>query len=288
MSRGCVAAHTVLWHCNPISGNSAPITRCCNDYDFCNRDVVVDRSMIMSSGTDRALVDFASTSSAYKSDDFTAATEVEKKSKSRHDQQLTIILAVVLGAVGIALLLGVLYVVIAFNRRCSRRHNVESSKCTSKVSFHLTVEVDQLIEQSFSSGSGAGAPHLSQKTISRHLRLVDTIGKGRFGEVWKAEWQKQAVAVKIFHSREEESWLREVDLYQVSLISQKCLGLAIDVCKFCNVRELQHFFWRDTNISHPILSYPIISHHCRLFILISVDTDVETRKYSWLHCCRSL
>ncbi|XP_062509181.1 activin receptor type-1C-like [Corticium candelabrum] len=218
MSRGCVAAHTVLWHCNPISGNSAPITRCCNDYDFCNRDVVVDRSMIMSSGTDRALVDFASTSSAYKSDDFTAATEVEKKSKSRHDQQLTIILAVVLGAVGIALLLGVLYVVIAFNRRCSRRHNVESSKCTSKVSFHLTVEVDQLIEQSFSSGSGAGAPHLSQKTISRHLRLVDTIGKGRFGEVWKAEWQKQAVAVKIFHSREEESWLREVDLYQIPML----------------------------------------------------------------------
>ena len=39
-------------------------------------------------------------------------------------------------------------------------------------------------------------------------------GKGRFGEVQRGEWRGEEVAVKIFHSIEERSWMREVEIYQ--------------------------------------------------------------------------
>ncbi|CAH8464549.1 unnamed protein product [Schistosoma bovis] len=51
---------------------------------------------------------------------------------------------------------------------------------------------------SCTSGSGSGLPFLVQRTVARHIRLTMCIGKGRFGEVWKATCQGETVAVKIF------------------------------------------------------------------------------------------
>eukprot|EP00118_Oscarella_pearsei_P011496 m.77674 g.77674 ORF g.77674 m.77674 type:complete len:514 (+) comp36053_c0_seq3:67-1608(+) len=71
---------------------------------------------------------------------------------------------------------------------------------------------------SFSSGSGAGIPRLAQRTIALQIRLISILGKGRFAEVWKAMWKERAVAVKVFNSWEEESWAREVKVYNSPML----------------------------------------------------------------------
>ncbi|KAL1429500.1 hypothetical protein MTO96_016131 [Rhipicephalus appendiculatus] len=75
-----------------------------------------------------------------------------------------------------------------------------------------------LIEHSITSGSGSGLPQLVQRTIARQIQMVEIIGKGRYGEVWKAHWRGEYVAVKVFFTTDEASWLRETDIYQTMLL----------------------------------------------------------------------
>ncbi|XP_017797528.1 PREDICTED: TGF-beta receptor type-1 [Habropoda laboriosa] len=64
----------------------------------------------------------------------------------------------------------------------------------------------------------SGLPLLVQRSIARQIQLVETIGKGRFGEVWRGRWRGENVAVKIFSSREERSWFREAEIYQTVML----------------------------------------------------------------------
>ncbi|XP_072009104.1 TGF-beta receptor type-1-like isoform X2 [Engystomops pustulosus] len=73
--------------------------------------------------------------------------------------------------------------------------------------------------------SPKGLPLLVQRTIARTIVLQESIGKGRFGEVWRGKWRGEEVAVKIFSSREERSWFREAEIYQtVMLRHENILG----------------------------------------------------------------
>uniref|UniRef100_A0A671NHY2 TGF-beta receptor type-1 n=1 Tax=Sinocyclocheilus anshuiensis TaxID=1608454 RepID=A0A671NHY2_9TELE len=82
-----------------------------------------------------------------------------------------------------------------------------------------------LIYDMTTSGSGSGLPLLVQRTIARTIILQESIGKGRFGEVWRGRWRGDEVAVKIFSSREERSWFREAEIYQtVMLRHENILG----------------------------------------------------------------
>lgn len=74
-----------------------------------------------------------------------------------------------------------------------------------------------------SSGSGSGLPLLVQRSIARQIQLIDIIGKGRYGEVWRGRWRGEFVAVKIFSSRDERSWFREVEIYQTVMLRHDCL-----------------------------------------------------------------
>ena len=75
------------------------------------------------------------------------------------------------------------------------------------------------------SGSGAGNPLLVQRSIARQVNLVECVGEGRYGEVWRGLWRGENVAVKIFSSRDEKSWFRESDIYQtVMLRHENILG----------------------------------------------------------------
>ncbi|KAJ8416971.1 hypothetical protein AAFF_G00328490 [Aldrovandia affinis] len=68
------------------------------------------------------------------------------------------------------------------------------------------------------TGSGSGLPLLIQRTIASTIILQESIGKGRFGEVWRGKWRGEDVAVKIFSSRDEKSWFREVEIYQTIML----------------------------------------------------------------------
>lgn len=63
-----------------------------------------------------------------------------------------------------------------------------------------------------------GLPLLVQRSIARQIQLVEIIGQGRFGEVWRGRWRGENVAVKIFSSREERSWFREAEIYQTIML----------------------------------------------------------------------
>ena len=47
---------------------------------------------------------------------------------------------------------------------------------------------------------------------------MSRVGTGRYGEVWKGSWQGEMVAVKIFSSRDEQSWFRETEIYNTVLL----------------------------------------------------------------------
>ncbi|CAH2034939.1 unnamed protein product, partial [Iphiclides podalirius] len=98
----------------------------------------------------------------------------------------------------------------------------EDSLCETR--HPITATIRDMIELT-TSGSGSGLPLLVQRSIARQIQLVDIIGKGRFGEVWRGRWRGENVAVKIFSSREECSWFREAEIYQtVMLRHENILG----------------------------------------------------------------
>ncbi|XP_001633896.2 bone morphogenetic protein receptor type-1B [Nematostella vectensis] len=74
-----------------------------------------------------------------------------------------------------------------------------------------------------SSASGSGLPLLVQRTIAKQVTLVQSVGKGRYGEVWKARWHGEDVAVKIFLSHCEKSWMRETEIYQTVLLRHESI-----------------------------------------------------------------
>ncbi|CAK1554587.1 unnamed protein product [Leptosia nina] len=97
----------------------------------------------------------------------------------------------------------------------------EDTFCESR---HPMIKIRDMIDLT-TSGSGSGLPLLVQRSIARQIQLMDIIGKGRFGEVWRGRWRGENVAVKIFSSREECSWFREAEIYQtVMLRHENILG----------------------------------------------------------------
>lgn len=89
--------------------------------------------------------------------------------------------------------------------------------------------LQNMVDQS--SGSGSGLPLLVQRTIAKQIQMVDSIGKGRYGEVWLAKWRDEKVAVKVFFTTEEASWFRETEIYQTVLMRhENILGfIAADI-----------------------------------------------------------
>ncbi|XP_045762527.1 activin receptor type-1 isoform X2 [Maniola jurtina] len=76
----------------------------------------------------------------------------------------------------------------------------------------------EYLECSVTSGSGSGLPVMVQRTLAKQVTLIERIGKGRYGEVWRGSWYADSVAVKIFFSRDEASWRRETEIYSTVLL----------------------------------------------------------------------
>uniref|UniRef100_T1JMB2 receptor protein serine/threonine kinase n=1 Tax=Strigamia maritima TaxID=126957 RepID=T1JMB2_STRMM len=115
---------------------------------------------------------------------------------------------------------------IFFFRRC-RKHRLDTvySRETDlgyRDELHAMAAGDstlrEIFEHSITSGSGSGLPLLIQRTLAKQISLMECIGKGRYGEVWRGVWQGENVAVKIFFSRDESSWKRETEIYCTMLL----------------------------------------------------------------------
>lgn len=125
----------------------------------------------------------------------------------------------------------VIYVI--YNRRKSKRNrrNQHEEWNGSLSENKDTNKVTNLVRYEQSSGSGSGLPLLVQRTIAKQIQMIESIGKGKYGEVWLARWRDENVAVKIFFTSEEASWFRETEIYQTVLMRhENILGfIAADI-----------------------------------------------------------
>ncbi|XP_033943269.1 serine/threonine-protein kinase receptor R3 [Pseudochaenichthys georgianus] len=115
---------------------------------------------------------------------------------------------------------------LRFRRAHSRLNNLEDHDVTMlKVPNGEDPTYGDIFDEFCTSGSGTGLPYLVQRTMARQISLVQCVGKGRYGEVWRGTWMGESVAVKIFSSRDEQSWYRETEIYNtVQLRHDNILG----------------------------------------------------------------
>ncbi|CRL00751.1 CLUMA_CG014007, isoform A [Clunio marinus] len=115
------------------------------------------------------------------------------------------------------------------NKRSRRSHRHLEPNCNGH-STSIVSPLSSAIEQSSGSG-GSELPILVQSTISKQIQMIESIGKGRYGEVWLAKWRDEKVAVKVFFTTEESSWFRETEIYQTVLMRhENILGfIAADI-----------------------------------------------------------
>ncbi|XP_015594967.1 TGF-beta receptor type-1 isoform X4 [Cephus cinctus] len=107
---------------------------------------------------------------------------------------------------------------IHMTRRRTARHFPDDSLEAPDRPILGGVTIRDMLEMTTSGSGSVGLPLLVQRSIARQIQLVETIGKGRFGEVWRGRWRGENVAVKIFSSREERSWFREAEIYQTVML----------------------------------------------------------------------
>lgn len=121
------------------------------------------------------------------------------------------------------------FVYIRLRKREDQRKQLYLIKNQRSCGYIPTNPLNDWVEQT--SGSGSGMPSLVQSTIAKQIQMVHSIGKGRYGEVWLAQWRCENVAVKVFFTTEEASWFRETEIYQTVLMRhENILGfIAADI-----------------------------------------------------------
>ncbi|CEF59704.1 TGF-beta receptor/activin receptor, type I/II domain and Protein kinase domain and Serine/threonine-/dual specificity protein kinase, catalytic domain and TGF beta receptor, GS motif domain and Protein kinase-like domain-containing protein [Strongyloides ratti] len=105
-----------------------------------------------------------------------------------------------------------------FNFKCFNRTFDDESIHRSTEPTVITDLISELdkTDGGFDDSGSRGFPLIMQRTIAREVVLEKTIGKGRFGNVYSGTWRGETVAVKIFHTREELAWSKEVEIYQTN------------------------------------------------------------------------
>lgn len=136
------------------------------------------------------------------------------ESESGENSELLELIFSIFGPIfALVLVLGALYFLQPYIRKAVLKEKkvVSTGECSGGSSWGGCVDP--------SSGSGSGLPLLVQRSVARQVDLLEIIGKGRYGEVWKGKWHGVYIAVKMFSSVDEQSWVRETQIYQTVMIN---------------------------------------------------------------------
>lgn len=108
-----------------------------------------------------------------------------------------------------------------------------------------------------------GAPMLVQRTIVKEIAFTRPIGRGRFGEVWLAQFRGERVAVKVFQADAERMCLREAEIYKSVMMRheniQRFIGSDID----SNGRRILVTHYHELGTLHGLLAHanaPLTAH----------------------------
>lgn len=186
--------------CKTVATTRAFIVECCHS-EMCNLNLIPN-----------GLMDYQM-NEAKKRDHIDVKNEdVKYQPKEEVSDDLSLIL-MICGSL-MALFAVVLLIVVAV-KRCK----AENKEYTlSPHNDYFTGVSVKDIDDISTSGSGYGNRQLVQRTIARQITLLEPIGKGRFGQVHRGMFRGEDVAVKIFASHDEQSWLREMDIYRTALM----------------------------------------------------------------------
>ncbi|XP_075758148.1 activin receptor type-1-like [Pelodiscus sinensis] len=186
--KGCLGKDTQL-QCS--SSEKEYATRCCNS-NMCNENMNI----------------------------FLEA-EVQPETPTSLKNLLLMILVPLLAFLVIGMLLALSCWKLAQHRRrrlLFQHNNLGDTDLMLKASMAGDGVLEDLLNEDCTTGSGSGLPFLVQRTVARQIALVECVGKGRYGEVWRGVWHGENVAVKIFSSRDEQSWFRETEIYNTVLL----------------------------------------------------------------------
>lgn len=152
---------------------------------------------------------------------FPANNDIEKRASPEHDSKFnyTVLIA------SFAFIICIAFTTFYFLRRKHRKRLLATRSKQDPETYYASDDLlratsagdstlREYLQHSVTSGSGSGLPLLVQRTLAKQVTLVDCIGRGRYGEVWRGIWHGESVAVKIFFSRDEESWKRETEIYR--------------------------------------------------------------------------
>lgn len=137
---------------------------------------------------------------------------------------IRLVLAVVCPVLVLGLLVSLILLVMRYrhNKRMAELNTVDLEYHDELVGLRAQAAGDstlrEIFDHSMTSGSGSGLPFLVQRTLAKQIGLRECIGKGRYGEVWRGIWHGESIAVKIFFSRDEASWIRETEIYSTTLL----------------------------------------------------------------------
>ncbi|XP_054090597.1 activin receptor type-1 isoform X1 [Zeugodacus cucurbitae] len=131
----------------------------------------------------------------------------------------------------------------------------------------------EYLQHPMTSGSGSGLPLLVQRTLAKQVTLVECIGRGKYGEVWRGQWHGENIAVKIFLTRDEKSWKRETEIYSTILLRHEnilgYIGSDMTSRNFCTqLWLLTHYYPNGSLFDH--LNRNALSHNDMVLICLSI------------------
>ncbi|KAL5258003.1 hypothetical protein ACHWQZ_G012826 [Mnemiopsis leidyi] len=201
--------------------------QCCSE-NYCNSDdKIPDDHVILSEMQSKSIDDKITFETA---DDFdNKGTYLDNNSSTTEDELGLIYILV--GSVTVLFAISLLLVLVY--KRCNYPQPHKDYTLTPHTDYPFTgvkgapfPPQQPDLSSSFGSGSGYNSERrMNQRTIARQITLIETIGKGRFGEVHRGSFRGDNVAVKIFASHDEKSWSREMDIYRTALMrNENILG----------------------------------------------------------------
>ncbi|XP_060599365.1 bone morphogenetic protein receptor type-1B-like [Ruditapes philippinarum] len=172
LAYGCLPSFeggtTMQCKANLVPHRVATAIACCDDEDLCNRGVVP----------------------IYNEVSTTPGPDYEPKEYKRYENLTQIALLVSVSVCLIVLIVTATFVYLRYRKR-----EIEQQEMINDIEKEVILPQDETLSEMIdhSSGSGSGLPLLVQRTIAKQIQLTKTIGKGRYGEVYKANWRGENV-----------------------------------------------------------------------------------------------